>query len=115
MTEDKPTADTPDASEDGVISRPLGWPSVEFTAPVAANQFVMANGPSGDVVLVFGYAALPILTGETPEERRAQAAAIESVPVTTVARVSLTHAAAEMLRIIVNQHLGSEEGDDDGN
>ena len=103
------------ADEDGIVV-PVEWVGVHEASMEPANQFAMSPNPlSGEVILVIGHLAPPLLIG-SPEERREQAQAIETVKIRALARYSMTRKVAQQLRdVFVDffEEHGGQEADDD--
>jgi hypothetical protein len=83
MPEDSTPGDTPQGR-----SVPLLWVDLETTPVLFANQLLVQHHGSEFIISV-GQVTPPALIG-TDEERRQALAALEFVPVRTVARVGLT-------------------------
>jgi hypothetical protein len=70
----------------------LVWPG-DLPVVVALNQVAtqVTRGPSGapgEIIMTVGHAAPPLLVGD-PEEQRAQAQAVDEVPVQVLGRFSM--------------------------
>ncbi|WP_163548092.1 hypothetical protein [Candidatus Frankia nodulisporulans] len=82
------------------------WTGLEDVAVLAANQFaVQIDGPDGvpeNIILAVGHATPPLLLG-TPEENRAVAGEIKSLPVKPLARLSLSPARAKALIHVLSE------------
>jgi hypothetical protein len=95
--------------EEPVFMR-VAWPDWAKTPVSFANQFVIQNnGP--EVYLTIGQLAPPPLIG-SPEEMRAQAEAMEFVPVVPIARLVLTLEGAEQLHGALGQHIANTRARD---
>jgi hypothetical protein len=73
----------------------VDWTGIEDVPLLVANQFVV-QFHEGAFVLSLGQVTPPVLVG-TPEQRKADAQDLESVPVKGVARVYLTRQRLEEL------------------
>lgn len=71
------------------VQIPLVWLGTEDVPILSVNQFIGQVGWSGEVFLTFGQMTPPPLLG-TPEQQAEQASQVAYVPVTPVARFSLT-------------------------
>jgi hypothetical protein len=98
------------------------WPEIGDLPVLAANQFLVQGGISGnsgvpdDMVLTVGHTAPPVLLG-TPEEQQAQLAALGAVTTRPLVRVSISrNRLGELIGLLVaaaNQWdtMGKEGGD----
>jgi hypothetical protein len=80
----------------------LLWIDLDEVVIQHANQFVgQANGE--EIYLSLGCAPPPVIMGDTPDERRAQAQNIGYIPVRPIARVSMTRDHLDQLIRVLNQ------------
>jgi len=93
---------------EGVVGVPIVWVGAEELPLLFVNQFLGVVQP-GEIFIHFGALVPPAITGETDEERKAQAEAIQFVQVKPVARLAMTPARLQELIEILQQTLSNYE------
>jgi hypothetical protein len=103
-------------SDGGEIAVRLLWIDLDEQSVQMANQFI-GQVDGDEIILSIGCATPPIITGDTIEERQAQAENIGYVPVRPIARIAVTKARLAELMVILdltqknyNAAHGVEEG-----
>jgi hypothetical protein len=101
MTEDP-------ANPPELVSIPVAWIGLEDASIVFANQILAQLDDKLDVILSFGQATPPVLTG-SDDQQRALLANIPFVQVRPAARLSLSRARVEELISILQQTLDKQD------
>lgn len=92
-----------------VIEIPVVWVGADDDAIVAVNQFALTDHYQfEESVLTLGHLAPPLFTG-SPDQQLAHARDIESVPIRTIVRVSMSRVVARQLRDAFVQHINHIE------
>lgn len=93
---------------EGSVQVPVVWVGAEELPVQFVNQFVGVVQP-GEIFLTLGTIVPPAIIGDTLEERREQAEAIQFVQVQPVARVALTPARLRELIGVLQTTLANYE------
>lgn len=74
---------------------PLTWIDVDKTPAQFVNAILTQLDDFGDILVTFGQATPPALTGATPEENRKQMERVAYVPVRPIVRLSMSRSRLE--------------------
>lgn len=93
----------------GSVAKPLVWIGTDDLPLHFVNQFLGVVQPN-EVFLLLGSLVPPAITGDTAEERKAQAEAVPFVPVKPIVRLGMTPARLKELIGVLQETLVNFEG-----
>lgn len=99
-------APDPAESDTTPIDVPLVWVGVDELPVHASNQLVAQIAAREEIILSFGHVSPPVILGD-PEMRRTQLSQMPYVPITPLARFSLTREKLQEFVDVLAAHVRS--------